>query len=213
MKLKYLHLTIPIIFICLNLGAQDSDSVASLKPYEDIESGLFISKVVDMPKKNQKELVTHFKNWASVNFVNLKEVIVSETENQIVINYLVKTASYISTIGVKSFIDIGWYVRMVVQFKDGKLRAQFYDDGNAFVPGEYNRYGSSPSISARSLYVRKYLKKPKTQKFLHRIPNKEHDGPYYDLHIQWQNRVLTMAQSFENGMKEEATYNKQDDFK
>jgi hypothetical protein len=57
-----------------------------------------------------------------------------------------------------------WYIRMVVQFKDGKARAQFYDDGNTFKPGEYSRYGNVPATEARTIFLSNITDKPENSK-------------------------------------------------
>lgn len=187
--------------------SQENDTVPEIKSYEDFNLGLFVSKVVEIPSKTQKELVVQFKNWASTSFVNLKEVTVSETESQIVLNYITKTNSYFKTLGMKTPLDRSWYVRMVVQFKDGKIRAQFFDDGNTFVAGTYSQYGSVPATQARTVFIKSFNKKPETFKELHKPAN-----IYYDLHAQWQNNIETMALNFEMGMKDFSIKQKKDDF-
>lgn len=187
--------------------SQENDTVPEIKTYEDFNLGLFVSKVVEIPSKTQKELVVQFKNWASTSFVNLKEVIVSETESQIVLNYITKTNSYFKTLGMKTPLDRSWYVRMVVQFKDGKIRAQFFDDGNTFVAGTYSQYGSVPATQARTVFIKSFNKKPETFKELHKPAN-----IYYDLHAQWQSNIETMALNFEKGMKDFSIQQKKDDF-
>ena len=104
-------------------------------------------------------------------------------------------------------LDMSWYVRMVVQFKDGKIRAQFYDDGNTFVAGTYSQYGSVPATQARTVYIKSYNKKPETFKELHKPVN-----AYYDLHAEWQNNIESMALNFEKGMKDFSIQQKKDDF-
>jgi hypothetical protein len=189
----------------VSFGQEENEIVPDLKPYEDASSRLFISKVIELPGKSQKELVNQFKNWASTSFVNLREVMVSETENQIVLNYTTQTASYMKSLGMKIPHTMSWYVRLVAQFKDGKARIQFYDDGNAFKPGEYSRYGNIPSISARSLYVSYVTNKPESFKDMHKPANVN-----YDLHYQWQNNVSSIASACEKGMKEETSLAKSD---
>jgi hypothetical protein len=100
--MKKLLLGLVLVFRALVSNAQTQEVVPDLKPYEDISSRLFISKVVEMPGKTQKEISTQFKNWASTSFVNLKEVMVSETENQIVLNYITNTNTYFKLFGVKN---------------------------------------------------------------------------------------------------------------
>jgi hypothetical protein len=51
-----------------------------------------------------------------------------------------------------------WYIRMVVQTKDNKIRILFYDDGNAFWPGSYSGGVAVPSIAARTYKFTNYFK-------------------------------------------------------
>ena len=189
--------------------SQETDTIPDLLPYEDATSRLFISKVVEVKDKSQKDLATQFKNWASTRFVNLREVMVSETENQIVLNYITDASSYIKTLGIKIPMSYSWYIRMVAQFKDGKVRAQFYDDGNTFKPGEYSRYGNVPATQARTMFVSSYTEKPENIKALHKAGGL---GWGYDIHYQWQIKVLNMVSSFEKGMLDATLVGKKDDF-
>jgi len=177
--------------------------VPDLKPYEDAKNMLFISKVIEIPGKTQKELQTQFKNWASTSFVNLREVMVSETDNQIVLNYITKTNTYFKILGAKNIYTMDWYVRLVAQFKDGKIRIQFYDDGNVYKPSQYSGYPSTP---ARSMYISAVTVKPESFKELHK--NKF----YYDLHYQWQLNVSSTSLSCEKGMLDNTLVAKKDDF-
>lgn len=192
---------------------QENDTIPELLPYEDAVSGLFVSKVVEVKDKSQKELATQFKNWAATRFVNLREVMVSETDNQIVLNYITKTNSYMKSLGMKLPMNYSWYVRMVVQFKDGKARAQFFDDGNSFIAGEYSKYGSVPAVPARTMYVHTYTKKPENVKDLHRnTMSGGTSGILYDTHCEWQRNIMNMVSSFEKGMLDATMVGKKDDF-
>ena len=137
--MKKVLLGLTLVLGTLVSNGQD-EVIRNLKDFEKAGEGLYISKVIEIPNKTQKELQTQFKNWASTSFVNLREVMVSETDNQIVLNYITKTPNYLKTLGMKMPIDYSWYIRLVAQFKDGKVRVQFYDDGNAFKPGEYSSF-------------------------------------------------------------------------
>ena len=47
-----------------------------------------------------------------------------------VLNYIDKSF-FIKYMGK---IPYSWYVRLVIQFKDGKIKCSYYDDGNELVP-------------------------------------------------------------------------------
>jgi len=180
--------------------------VPDLKPYESLTDGLFVSKVIELPNKTQKEISTQFKNWASTSFVNLREIMVSETESQIVLNYITDTYSYMKLLGIKNPIKRGWYVRLVAQFKEGKMRIQFYDDGNTFIPGSYSQYGSTPATQARTMFIRYSNTKPESFAQMHRTKF------YYDLHYQWQQNVNDMIVSCEKGLRDNSLVARKDDF-
>jgi len=92
--------------------------------YKDRQSYLMIEKIVQVPNKTQKEIHSLIKEWGGVNFRSLKDVITSDSESQITMVF------------VKSgIISYEWYVRSVIQIKDGRFRIQLFDDGNCFVGG------------------------------------------------------------------------------
>ena len=119
--------------------------------YKDKSELLIYTEVVQVDSLKKEVLIKKVKNWASTNFVSLKEVMVSETDDQIVLNYI--TNSYFQkTLGVKSIR--GWYIRLVIQFKEGKFKMLYYDDGNTFTPG--SQY--APPVSSRTYYFKDYFK-------------------------------------------------------
>ena len=203
--MKKVLLGLVLVLGTLVSKGQDEEIVPDLKPYEDISSKLFISKVIEISGKNQKDISIQFKNWASTAFVNLKEVMVSETENQIVLNYIIETYSYAKSLGMKIPFKQNLYVRLVAQFKDGKIRIQFYDDGNAVSP---SMYSSVPPTPVRSFYISTFQQKPDSYKEMH----KAGIGQYYDFHYQWQQKVSTMVLSCEKGILDNALTIKKDDF-
>jgi hypothetical protein len=71
------------------------------------------------------QLIERVKNWSGTNFVNPKEVLVNETSDQLVYNY-------IQSLVFNNGFSFKWYVRLFVSVKDDKIRLQFYDDGNVF---------------------------------------------------------------------------------
>jgi hypothetical protein len=71
------------------------------------------------------QLIERVKNWSGTKFVNPKEVLVNETNDQLVYNY-------IQSLVFNNGVSFKWYVRLLVSVKDDKIRLQFYDDGNVF---------------------------------------------------------------------------------
>lgn len=166
-----------------------SENVPQLIPYEDLSKSLFISKVVELPNKTQKEIYYMFKNWASTSFVNLKEVTVSETDNQMVLNYITETSDYLKTLGMKTPYAMSFYVRLVGQFKDGKMRILAYEDGNSFKPGEYSRYGSVSAVQRGTVRLTTYTTAPQTEKEF-----QKNENMFYRIHLQWQGNVKRLLE-------------------
>jgi len=95
--------------------------------YKDKATFLIYTEVIPYDSIKQSTLIQKTKNWASTAFANLKEVLVSETDDQLVLNY-VTSAYYVKVLDSKS--PFNWYVRMVIQIKDGKIKVSFFDDEN-----------------------------------------------------------------------------------
>ena len=97
---------------------QDNTTLTLDSFYQSKEDFIVYSKVLDFPNKNKTEIMNGFKNWGSVNFNNLKQITVSETDDQIVLNYITKQM-YVKSLGMTVICE--WYVRLVAEFKDGKM--------------------------------------------------------------------------------------------
>jgi hypothetical protein len=123
--------------------------------YFDKSQFLMNQKVVQVDSVPAEELIKRIKNWGSTHFVNLKEVLVGETEDQLVFNYSTDDF-YVKTMGMVT--GVSWYIRMVVQLKDGRIRVQLFDDGNAYKPGSYTGGVSIPAMQARAYHLADYFK-------------------------------------------------------
>ena len=119
--------------------------------YQNKDELIIHSGVLEFEGLTKEQLKTKVKNWGATKFVSLKEILVSETDDQIVLNYIDKNM-YMKTMGIK--IDYDWYIRLVIQFKDGKVRCQYFDDGNVYVPSS----NGSIAISSRSNNLIHYFK-------------------------------------------------------
>jgi hypothetical protein len=122
--------------------------------YIDKEQFLINQKIIIVDSVSREELINRVKNWGGVSFVNLKEVLVSETQDQLVFTYI-SSGFYSKAFGITSTLD--WYIRMVVQVKDGRVRVQQFDDGNTFRPGSYNGGVSVPAMKARLYHLDDYF--------------------------------------------------------
>jgi hypothetical protein len=123
--------------------------------YNNKNEFLIYSVIEEFDSLTQEVLNVKIKNWAGTNFANMKEVLVSETKEQLVFNYITNSFFY-NVMGTTTTLT--WYIRMVVQTKDNKIRILFYDDGNAFWPGSYSGGVAVPSIAARTYKFTNYFK-------------------------------------------------------
>lgn len=178
--MRYL-IFISFLFLTIKSFSQNTE-IPQLKMYEDLSSKLYVSKVIEVSDKSQKELQNTFKNWASMAFVNLKEVMVSETDNQIVLLYVADIPVTQKILGLKVVDNWPMYVRLVAEFKEGKIRVSLFDDGNA-------QYAYFPT---RSIYISNYNIPPKSKREF-----TQKNGSWYIAHTIWQNRVDTMVKSIE----------------
>jgi hypothetical protein len=200
-------LMVTMITLTSFIGFGQDEIVPDIKKFEDAPSKLFMSKVIELPGKTQKELNTQFKNWASTSFVNLKEVMVSETDNQIVLVYITEPIFWYKVLLTKTYYDYKHYVRMVGQFKDGKCKISMYDDGNVFRIGSYVNGVKYPNTEARTLFFAGMDTTKPDPKDYHKMKNM-----WYGAHSDWQQNVELTLLSCEKGMKDNTLITKKDDF-
>lgn len=124
--------------------------------YQNRTEYLIHSEVIQIDSTATTELIKRVKNWAGVTFVNTNEVLVNETEDQLVFNYIDKSFYMTSFMGN---VLVSWYIRLVVQVKDNKLRLLFYDDGNCYIAGTYSNGVATPATPARSYKFAQYFSK------------------------------------------------------
>lgn len=118
---------------------------------ENQQQNLIHSYVMTLDSNfNIDDIKERIDNWAAVNFVDSRAVGISETRNQIV--YVYSTNFYHKVFGIRG--PTPWYIRLVIQFKDNKIRFLFFDDGNVYIPGSYVGRTYIPATQARSRYLR-----------------------------------------------------------
>lgn len=160
-----------MIFILSNsLTSQNSSNE---KTFEDLEQNLYKTLIIKVDSMNIAELKNKYKNVVSILFLNLEKIIVSETEDQIVMNYVLTTKSKPST---------SWNVRLITQFRDNRLRLRIYDFGNVFIPsGKYTRTWDTNSLTVHN-------NKRAQKRFRAAILN------------EWMNKNDVLVEAIEKGM-------------
>jgi hypothetical protein len=121
--------------------------------YENKEEFLILRKVVEFDSLSQEMIITKVKNWAGSTFVNMKEVLISETKEQLVFNYI-SESFFVKNLGATTIVQ--WYFRLVIDVKDNKLRISLYDDGNV-----RSQYSASRQYKLSSYFGKKDVA-PKT---------------------------------------------------
>lgn len=189
-------ITILLLLFCIPVFAQVE--VPEIKQYEDADSKLYASKVIEIESKTRKDLINLFKNWASKSFVNLKEVIVSETEDQIVIVYVDKIETSIKVLMTTYPDDMSFYTRLVAEFKEGKMRVSLYDDGNVARSTQGASY-ENPVVSSRKYLVLDLIKSQEKPNFLKDMTKIKFFK--YDVILKYQSHCDAILVSIEEGMK------------
>lgn len=75
--------------------------------------GMVFERIYEYKNKNVSQLKGLIKNWGGQTFKSFVNVLVNETENQMVIRYTRGTSAYI---------------RMIIDLKDNKLRLRLFDE-------------------------------------------------------------------------------------
>lgn len=123
---------------------QEKDTVFLNEIYLDETTYLVSQKVLEFDSINANELMVRFENWAGQNFRNYDKVRTSKTDSQITLTYITSSFSQ----------SLDFYVNMVVEFKDNKIRVQFYDDGNVYKPGSYSGSTYIKAIEGRLYHIK-----------------------------------------------------------
>lgn len=203
-----------IIFLSISfLSFSQEESIPTLKPYEDIKSKLYTSKVIELPNKSQKDIIIQFKNWGATHFANFREVLVNETENQIVLVYTqdVPIIYYGGFLYGNLIENYSMFIRLLAEFKDGKMRVSLYDDGNVFRPatGSYGTRNYEPAKQPRTIFISNYQDPPTNSKDFVKFPYY-----WFIAHTKWEKKCDDTILSIENGMKNPNSSNtlRKDDF-
>jgi hypothetical protein len=156
--------------------------------YSDTASYQVVKYIFTVDSANTAELKNRFKNWGAVAFVDFSKVLISETENQIVIVYVTE-----QIIGK-------WYVRIVASFKDNKVKIEAFDDGNVYIAPTYISGYPSGGLASRSTYVSVYF-----DKYGGSIPyKKKMDQARYKGVVDWHNGIILMVQGIENALQQKS---------
>ena len=146
-----MKITISILLISLSLftneiNAANKDTLFLQGIYENPSNYLVSERILKFDSIKLVDLMTKFENWGGQNFVNYNEVKTGKTNEQITLTYITSPS------GILKF-----YVNLIIEFKDNKIRIRAYDDGNVFRPGDYAGGVSIPAIQSRSSHIKSYF--------------------------------------------------------
>ena len=169
--MKYL-LFFPFLFLSVSSMAQNCLTRDSI--FQNFDEKLIYSEVVLIDSVSQAELIRRAKNWGGTAFVNLKEVLVAETDNQLVFNYITSNSG--------GMITSKEYIR-------------FYDDGNVFTPS--TQY--SASVAARTYYYTNTYKEPETT-----LCEKGMSKAAYQIHKSFRKGVISTMEELKSALQKSA---------
>ena len=132
-----------VLALGLGLTSYSQKNVVNVNQvYDDVESLTVVDTVLNIDSVGFKELKNRFNNWGGINYNNYKNVKTSETDNQVVIDYI-----------SSSFGVLKMNVRLVAYFKDNKVRLKVTDMGNVYT------YQASPAlpIPAKKYNIKSYF--------------------------------------------------------
>ena len=145
------YFLILFFFIAMNVFGQskaERDTVYLDQIYKDVSTYLVSQRVMEFDSVSAQELMKRFENWGGQNFRNYEHVRTSKTETQITLNYITSCSS----------IGLDFYINMVVEFKENKMRVQIFDDANVYKPGSYAGTTYIAGIASRSYHIAAYFK-------------------------------------------------------
>lgn len=143
--------------------------------YADKNQKLILTEVNVFPGISKTKIKDWVKGWAALHMVNMNQTLVAETEDELVLNYIINDFTY-KILGMQT--EAKWFIRLVVNFKDEKARFSFFDFGNAPMAGT----SWTGSIPRGSYYFADYFKNEKEGQ----IAQKK----YLDGLVAVKNRVL-----------------------
>jgi hypothetical protein len=186
-----------LLSVVSTVNAQHSfrDTIYLKDIYADSADLIACQKVIKIDSLEIIALKERALSWAGITFKNASKVVISNTENQIVIDYIESVSSKIGS--------NNWQVRIVLEFKKGRIRYQFIDQRNAFWPGSQG----VPSSSSGSIYIKKYFDKSGYLK----IKGMSH-SIWYSIATNWKINVENTAKSLEDYLLKPPSDTKKDDW-
>jgi len=202
------HIFYTLCILVLNFGKaqtlQENLHIDSF--YQNKSEYLILSKIVNLKDSiGKSSLINKIKNWSATAFVNSKEVLVSETDDQLVFVYITKSFFMKGLFGEHN--TVSWYIRLVVQLKDNRIRLQFFDDGNVYVAGSYYNNVRVASVPDRSSKFTNYFNKDDNTR-----TRKMYDEGFYNLLLSINQTAKDIESAILNQLNKNVEPQKKDDW-
>ncbi len=137
-----------MLFVC---GLGKAQVILIEHFYENQDELLIKSLVIDFDSLSTEAVSEQVKSWLQGRFNDYNEILTGETTAQISLRFLLPY-SYNGVMGI--YTQDSYYIRMIIQFKQGKARVLIYDGGNRYYPGTHN----SPTVAAGTWNFSQFFK-------------------------------------------------------
>ena len=153
-NLKNLRMKKLLMLVMLLITSMSFSQLTIDEFYEDKEVFLIHNIVKDFDSISQYELIHRIKDWGRSQFISFGEVLVSESNNQIIFNYMTK--SFVEKKWRKTIIK-SWYIKMAIDVADNKISISLYDDGNSYWEDLTSTYKNVVSTSSNTYKFKYYF--------------------------------------------------------
>lgn len=99
--------------------------------FEDVSINLLKSQVTEIKSIDQSEIKRRILNYASGTFRDVREVLVSESDDQLIFNFVCSFNFKMQGSAITGPVSFEEHIRLVVQIKNERFRVLVFDDGNA----------------------------------------------------------------------------------
>ncbi len=140
-----IKIIVGLIFILSSNTTYSQNNIDSLNIFNDkhiIEynkiflngEGMIFESVFEYKNKNINDLKGLIKNWGGAKYNSFKDVLVNETDNQLVLRY-----SYEN-------LPLNSFIKTIIDLKDNKIRIRIYDEGLETLGFYFSNYSSDINL-------------------------------------------------------------------
>ena len=167
----------------INIWGQDNKELTIEELYQDQASHLLVQKVIETDSIGVSLMKNKIKNWIGLTFRSAENVLVNETEDQLVLIYLSKSLE--ANTGI-SILAMPWYIRCTIELKPNRIRISFFDDMGSGTP-------EGIGVTTRTYHLSQFFKKDGEMKM---------KNTYKDGFRKFKLSINSMVSSIENVLLE-----------